>query len=222
MLTQETTGASRGKAETFTSIGDTVPVLTHEENAGENVERLLGALEALLLIAREPMSIVTLARAVSLSQARTESLVRQIARELDGSEGGRVHGFHLREVAGGWRLYTNPAYSDIVGSYVVEGESGKLTIPALETLAVIAYRQPVTRAQIAAIRGVSVDSVVRTLQTRGLISEVGATETTGAILYGTTPFFLEAMGLASLSDLAPLAPYLPEASELDEVAKELQ
>ncbi|MCF2706510.1 SMC-Scp complex subunit ScpB [Arcanobacterium haemolyticum] len=200
-------------------MSDANPGVHDDEN---DEARILGAIEALVLVAAEPMTVASMAKTLGISQARTESYVRYLAREFAGENGARPRGFQLREVAGGWRLYTNPDYADVVAAHVVAHESGKLTMPALETLAVIAYRQPVTRAQIAAIRGVSVDSVVRTLQTRGLIDEVGLTETTGAILYGTTPFFLEAMGINSLDELAPLAPYLPEASELDEVAKELQ
>lgn len=118
-------------------------------------------------------------------------------------------------------MYTNPHYSEIVSAHVVAEQSGRLSVPALETLAVIAYRQPVTRAQIAAIRGVNVDSVVRTLLARGLVEEVGVS-VTGAGLYGTTDRFLEAMGMNSLAELAPLAPYLPEETEIHEVAKEIE
>lgn len=184
-------------------------------------ERAMGALEALLLVAAEPVSLRDLAHAIDHTEADTDSLLRALAREYGGGAGGRVRGIDVREVAGGWRLYTRPVYSDIVAAHVVRQESGKLSIPALETLAVIAYRQPITRAQIASIRGVSVDSVVRTLQTRGFVAEAGVSPATGAVLYCTTPYFLEAMGMNSLDELAPLAPYLPEASELDDVAKEM-
>lgn len=184
--------------------------------------QLLGALEALLLVAAEPVPTATLAAAIGQSEADTDALLRALSREYAGIDGDRVRGIDVREAGGGWRIYTNPRFADIVAAHVVAQESGKLSVPALETLAVIAYRQPVTRAQIAAIRGVSVDSVVRTLQTRGLISEVGTAQSTGAILYGTTSYFLEAMGMNSLAELAPLAPYLPEASELDDVAKEMR
>jgi condensin subunit ScpB len=184
--------------------------------------QLLGALEALLLVAAEPVPTAVLAQAISVTEAQADALLRELAAEYAGRHGGRIRGIEVREVGGGWRLYTNARYADIVAAHVVADESGKLSLPALETLAVIAYKQPVTRSQIASVRGVSVDSVVRTLQTRGLICEVGTTETNGAILYGTTPYFLEAMGINSLSELAPLAPYLPEASELDEVAKDMR
>lgn len=184
--------------------------------------RQLGALEALLLLAAQPMPLATLAAAIGASEAHTDGLLRQLQDEYAGrAPGSREHGFELREAGGGWRMYTNPHFSEIVTAFVVAEQSGKLSVPALETLAVIAYRQPVSRAQIAAIRGVNVDSVVRTLLARGLIEEVG-TSVSGAGLYGTTGRFLEAMGMNSLAELAPLAPYLPEESEIDEVAKEIE
>lgn len=184
-------------------------------------QTLLGALEALLLVASDPVPTATLASAIGVGEAEADALLRELAHEYGGGA-GRVRGIDIREAGGGWRMYTHPHYADVVAAHVVAQESGRLSVPALETLAVIAYRQPVSRAQIASIRGVSVDSVVRTLQTRGLICEVGTATATGAILYGTTPFFLEAMGMNSLEELAPLAPYLPDVVELDEIAKEIQ
>ncbi|MBE6484406.1 MAG: SMC-Scp complex subunit ScpB [Actinomycetaceae bacterium] len=180
-----------------------------------------GALEALLLIAAEPMPLASLAGAIGASEAYTDTLLREIARDYAGDGEGRVRGFELREAGGGWRLYTRPRFADVVAAYVVADQSGKLSQAALETLAVIAYRQPVTRAQVAAVRGVNVDSVVRTLVTRGLVEETGTTAATGAILYGTTSYFLEVMGMNSLAELAPLAPYLPEADELEDVERDL-
>lgn len=185
-------------------------------------QRQLGALEALLLLAASPVPLERLAAAIGESQGRTDALLRTLQADYAGKlEGSRERGFELREAGGGWRMYTNPHFREIVTAYVVSEQSGKLSVPALETLAVIAYRQPVSRAQIAAIRGVNVDSVVRTLLARGLIEEVGAS-VTGAGMYGTTDRFLEAMGMNSLAELAPLAPYLPEESEIDEVAKEIE
>lgn len=179
-------------------------------------EDALGALEALLLVAREPVPLATLADAVGASEAETDAMLRAIAADYRGEGGARTRGFCLREAGGGWRLYTNPRFADVVASHVAAENSGRLSAAALETLAVIAYRQPVTRAQIAAIRGVSVDSVVRTLVTRGLVTEAGVAAASGAALYGTTEYFLEAMGMNSLAELAPLAPYLPEAYDLQE------
>ncbi|MGO1591098.1 MAG: SMC-Scp complex subunit ScpB [Ancrocorticia sp.] len=184
-------------------------------------DRQLAAIEALLLVANQPIPIEDIARATGLNMAQVRHLLEELTDEYSGRNGGREHGFQLREIAGGFRLYTNPEYSDVVTEFVVADAGSKLSGPALETLAIIAYRQPVTRAQIAAIRGVNVDSVVRTLLTRGLVSETGAS-TTGATMYGTTQYFLESMGINSLEELAPLAPYLPEVSEMDEVVKELQ
>ena len=128
-----------------------------------------------------------------------------------------MRGFELREAGGGWRIYSAAAYADVVGRFVVDGQQARLTQAALETLAVVAYRQPVTRGQVSAVRGVNVDSVVRTLTSRGLVAEVGTDPSTGAVLYGTTGYFLERMGLTSLDELPPLAPYLPEFDALEGV-----
>jgi segregation and condensation protein B len=120
------------------------------------------------------------------------------------------------------RLYTRPAQAPQVERFLRDGQRGRLTQAALETLAVIAYRQPVTRARVSAIRGVNVDGVVRTLTARGLVAEVGQDPESGAILYGTTPFFLEKLGLRSLEELPPLAPYLPEDDAVAELVEEQQ
>lgn len=175
------------------------------------------AVEAILMVAAEPVPLARLAAAIESTEADTDALLRDMAREYADDQ----RGFHLREVGGGWRFYSHPRYAQIVSEFITAGQSAKLSVPALETLAVVAYRQPVTRAQIAAIRGVEVDSVVRTLVTRGLIEQVGSTAETGASLYGTTALFLEKMGMNSLDELAPLAPYLPDDSDLAELEKEL-
>ncbi|MBC7549740.1 MAG: SMC-Scp complex subunit ScpB, partial [Cellulomonas sp.] len=122
----------------------------------------------------------------------------------------RPRGFDLRRAGNGWRIYTAPAYADVVGRFVLEGQTARLTQAAPETLAVIAYRQPATRGQVSAVRGVNVDGVVRTLTSRGLVAEVSTDPSSGAVLYGTTGYFLERMGLASLEEMPPLAPYLPD------------
>ncbi|AZR03469.1 SMC-Scp complex subunit ScpB [Trueperella pyogenes] len=176
------------------------------------------ALEAILMVAPEPVPLARLSDAIDLSEADTDALLRNMAREYADQH----RGFQLREVGGGWRFYSHPRYSDVVARFVMAGQSHRLSVQALETLAVIAYRQPCTRAQIASIRGVEVDSVVRTLVTRGLVEQVGTTAATGASLYGTTVLFLEKMGMNSLDDLAPLAPYLPDDADLDDVEKELR
>lgn len=176
-------------------------------------ERIVGALEALLFVASDPLPLSVLSDALEVSQAQTYEALRELIREYGR---GRPRGFEIREVAGGWRMYTNSLFADTVATHVTSAHSGRLSTAALETLAVIAYRQPVTRSQISAIRGVSVDSVVRTLQMRGFITEIGTTAASGAVQYGTTPYFLEAMGMNSLAELEPLAPYLPEAHEVEE------
>ncbi|MDY5128820.1 SMC-Scp complex subunit ScpB [Actinotignum urinale] len=181
-------------------------------------EELLGPLEALLFLAASPQTPQSLADALGIREEDTLALLHKLSEEYTR---GRQRGFYLKEAGGGWRFYTHPRYADIITAHVTARQSGKLSQAALETLAVIAYKQPVTRAQVAAIRGVNVDGVVRTLLTRGLIEETGE-GATGAILYGTTPFFLEAMGMNSLNELPPLAPYLPEADELDDVEKEIR
>jgi segregation and condensation protein B len=145
--------------------------------------------------------------------------VRELLEELSAEYTAQQRGFELREVAGGWRLYSRPELAPVVQRFVLDGQTARLTQAALETLAVIAYRQPVSRARVSAVRGVNVDGVVRTLTTRGLVTEVGTDEHTGATLYGTTTTFLERMGLGSLDELPALAPYLPDADVLDELAE---
>ncbi|AEI12167.1 SMC-Scp complex subunit ScpB [Cellulomonas gilvus] len=177
----------------------------------------LGALEAVLMVADEPVSAVRLATVLALPTARVEELLHELAADYRGEHGGRVRGFELREVGQGWRVYSAPAYADVVGRFVLDGQTARLTQAALETLAVIAYRQPVTRGQVSAVRGVNVDGVVRTLVARGLIVETGTEPTSGALLYATTGYFLERMGLSTLDELPPLAPYLPEIDAFEGV-----
>jgi len=169
------------------------------------------ALEAVLMIADEPLDHLVLAQAVGHPPADVQQALRELATEY--AEQGR--GFELRELAGGWRFYSREEYADVVAAFVLEGQQAKLSQAALETLAVVAYRQPISRSRISAIRGVNVDGVVRTLVTRGLIVELGNDAETGAVLYGTTTYFLERMGLSGLDELPPLAPMLPELDDLD-------
>ncbi|KGM14501.1 SMC-Scp complex subunit ScpB [Cellulomonas bogoriensis] len=163
------------------------------------------ALEAVLMVADEPVASVRLATVLGLPTATVEQELDALAAQY------RAHdrGFELRHAGSGWRFYSSPAMADVVSRFVLDGQTARLTQAALETLAVIAYRQPVTRGQVSAVRGVNVDSVVRTLAARGLVVEVG-TEPSGAVLYGTSPYFLERMGMTSLDELPPLAPYLPD------------
>jgi segregation and condensation protein B len=177
----------------------------------------LAALEAVLMVADEPVPAVRLATVLALPTDRVDQLLAELAADYRGERGGRVRGFELRRAGEGWRIYSAPAYADVVGRFVLDGQTARLTQAALETLAVIAYRQPVTRGQVSGVRGVNVDGVVRTLTARGLIVEVGTEPTSGALLYGTTGYFLERMGLSSLDELPPLAPYLPEIDALDGV-----
>ena len=177
----------------------------------------LAALEAVLMVADEPIPAVRLASVLALPTERVEGLLDELAAEYRGENGGRVRGFELRHAGAGWRIYSAPTFAEVVGRFVLEGQTSRLTQAALETLAVIAYRQPVTRGQVSGVRGVNVDGVVRTLTSRGLVAEAGSDPSTGAVLYETTGYFLERMGLASLDELPPLAPYLPDFDALEGV-----
>lgn len=169
------------------------------------------------MVVEEPVSEVRIATAMRLPVRAVRDLLEALVADYAGAD----RGFELRAVAGGWRLYSRADLAPVVQRFVLDGQTAKLSAAALETLAVIAYRQPVSRARIAAVRGVSVDGVVRTLTTRGLIEEAGVDEQSGAILYQTTLTFLERMGLSSLDDLPALAPYLPDADVLDELSEVL-
>ena len=182
--------------------------------------QLRAAAEAVLVVADGPVTCAARAEALGGGETRAHGLLEALAAEYAGDGDGPARGFVLRRAAGGWRLASAPAFHDLVERFVIGGATSRLSQAALETLAVIAYRQPVTRGRIAAIRGVSVDGVVRTLCARGLIEEAGA-EPGGALLYRTTDEFLEYLGLDSLDDLPPLAPYLPEASALGEIENEM-
>jgi segregation and condensation protein B len=162
-------------------------------------------LEAVLLVVDEPVGENEIAQVAEVATA----VVRSTLEELAGEYREQGRGFELRQVAGGWRLYTAADCAAYVERFVLEGRQARLTQAALETLAVVAYRQPVSRQAIAAIRGVNVDGVVRTLLTRGLISEISEDPSSGAHLYGTTPYFLERLGVDSLDALPSLAPLLP-------------
>ncbi len=173
---------------------------------------LRSVLEALLLVTDEPVAPVLLAQVADSTSEEVLAALRELAAEYDAQ--GR--GFDLREVAGGWRFYTRAELAPYVERYVVDGQQAKLTQAALETLAVVAYRQPVTRSRISAVRGVNVDGVVRTLLARGLIVEAGTDPDGGATRYRTTALLLERLGLRSLDELPSLAPFLPELDELED------
>jgi segregation and condensation protein B len=173
------------------------------------------ALEAVLMVVDEPVTVMALASAIEQPAADVESALR----ELEDGYAQQQRGFTLRQVGGGWRMYSRHEYAPVVERFVLDGQQARLTQASLETLAVIAYRQPVSRSRVAAVRGVNVDGVIRTLLSRGLIEELGHDEESTAILYGTTSFFLERLGLQDLDDLPALAPYLPEVDLLDEIAE---
>ncbi|HET8583054.1 MAG TPA: SMC-Scp complex subunit ScpB [Jatrophihabitans sp.] len=178
--------------------------------------RLAGQLEAILFVVEAPVTVTALAAAVD----RPAPVVYDALDALRAAYDERSAGFELREVAGGVRLYTRAEHADVVEQFLQDGQRSRLTQAALETLAVIAYRQPVTRARVSAIRGVNVDGVVRTLLARGLVVEVGADPETGGGLFRTTDLFLERMGLTSLDELPSLAPLLPDVEGLDDVVDE--
>ncbi|MCG5464870.1 SMC-Scp complex subunit ScpB [Micromonospora sp. MED01] len=170
---------------------------------------LRGALEAILLVVDEPVSELVLAQVLEQPAERVGPMLDEIAAGYTAAG----HGFELRRAAGGWRLYTRPEYATYVERFVLDGQSVRLTQAALETLAVVAYKQPVTRSRISAIRGVNCDGVIRTLVTRGLIEECGTETDSGAFLYRTTTLFLEKLGLNTVDELPPLAPFLPDDVE---------
>jgi segregation and condensation protein B len=172
---------------------------------------LSAALEAVLFVVDAPVAVSALATAFQRPDQDIEVGLTSLQESLDT----RGSGLELRRVASGVRLYTRPDYTAWVTAFLLEGQRSRLSQAALETLAVIAYRQPVTRAKISAIRGVNVDSVVRTLTSRGLIVETGTDPDTGGGLYCTTDLFLEKMGLRSLAELPSLAPMLPDLDTLD-------
>lgn len=168
---------------------------------------LKGALEALLLVSSDPVSAPALADALDIAPGECASLLAELKVEYEEAN----RGFQLREVAGGWRLFTHPAYHDVVEAYVLSWDTQKLSQAALETLAVIAYHQPVTREGVRAIRGVNSDGVIGSLKEKGLVRECGHEADRGqAILYGTTRLFLERFGLKSLRELPPLEDFAPD------------
>ncbi len=175
-------------------------------------DELEAALEALLLVVDSPVGEDALASAVDQPVSRVaEALLR-----LSGSYTAAARGIDLRRVGGGWRFYTRDRHAPFVERLLLDGQRAKLTRAALETLAVVAYRQPVSRARVSAIRGVNVDGVMRTLVARGLVLEAGHDHETGAHLFRTTSYFLERMGLTSIDDLPEIAPFLPEMAELED------
>ena len=190
---------------------------TQEETLAVPLAELRPSLEAVLMVADQPLDTVTLASAVGYPAAEVQAALHELAEEY--AEQGR--GFDLRNVAGGWRYYTREEYAVVVEGFVLDGQRARLTQAALETLAVVAYKQPVSRARVSAIRGVNVDGVMRTLLARGLVEEAGQDHASGAHLYRTTGYFLERIGVTSLDELPELAPYLPDMDDLEDELAEM-
>ena len=193
-----------------------------EENSefeGEELdaEELVHVLEALLLVVDTPVSVESLASATEQPVYRVTDALNRLVEDYNSRESG----IDLRETGGGWRMYTRSRYAPYVERLILDGTRSKLTRAALETLAVVAYRQPVTRARVSAVRGVNVDAVIRTLVARGLITEAGADADTGATTFSTTELFLERLGLASLNDLPDIAPLLPDVDVIDDISETL-
>jgi segregation and condensation protein B len=187
------------------------------EAAPLDPEELGSVLEALLLVVDTPVTVDALAAATEQPVYRVAAKLTAIADELTG----RDSGIDLRETSEGWRMYTRARFAPYVEKLLLDGARSKLTRAALETLAVVAYRQPVTRARVSAVRGVNVDAVIRTLLARGLITEAGADGDTGAVTFATTELFLERLGLTSLADLPDIAPLLPDVDSIDELSESL-
>ena len=224
-VTPDATDPTDGDAPEATDAGgEPIPEPVDEHIAEPIAEPLLldldllpsgarGALEAVLMVVDEPVDELALASALTLPTDRVRELLAELVTEYD--EAGR--GFELRHVAGGWRIFSRTEYVEVVERFVLDGQTARLTQAALETLAIVAYRQPVSRGRVSAIRGVNVDAVMRTLVTRGLVEEAGTDPSTGAVLYRTTAYFLQRIGLISLDELPALAPFLPEVDALDEL-----
>lgn len=183
-----------------------------EARPGDETHR---ALEAVLFVAAEPVSSTVLAQLLDSDRASVEASLARMAEEYERAGSGIV----LRNVAGGWRLFSHPSASSVVEKFILSSRHARLTKAALETMAIVAYKQPVTRHQVAAIRGVNSDGVLSALVDRGLLEEVGRDEGPGRpLLFGTTPEFLERLGLASIADMPSLAPLLEEPEREDPIA----
>ncbi|MFT4157865.1 MAG: SMC-Scp complex subunit ScpB [Microbacterium sp.] len=184
-----------------------------DESAPAPEVSLSEKVEAILLVIDEPIGLVALAAAVSAPVAAVRQTLEALVADYDGDGRGPRRGFELREVGGGWRLYVRENHDDLVAEFIGGQAPARLSQAALETLAVIAYKQPVTRGQVASIRAVNVDSVVRTLLARGLITELFADSETGAINYGTTDALLVHLGINSIDELPPISPLLDDGAD---------
>lgn len=186
-----------------------VEVVAEVASAEDNLQ---AAVEAILMITDVPLSLVALATALERPVNEVREAVVALQADYNGETGGSVRGFELREIGGGWRVFVRQDYDWAVRMFIANENPTKLSQAALETLAVIAYKQPISRGQVASIRAVNVDSVVKTLLSRGLISELYTDSETGAINYGTTPLFLELLGINTLEELPLISPFLPDAN----------
>jgi len=175
------------------------------------------SIEAILMVVEEPLSEVVLAQIIERPTEEVMEALQRLSTQYESDN----RGFELKQISGGWRFYSHPDLAPLVEKFVLDGQQAKLTQAALETLAVIAYRQPISRARVSAIRGVNVEAVMKTLVNRGLVEECGVEHETGAILYRTTNYFLERIGLNRVEDLPALAPFLPDVDGLDEVIASL-
>lgn len=177
---------------------------------------LEAATEALLITAEAPLTLVTIAGALEVPLTEATQVLNTLQAEYQAANSGAGRGFELREVGGGWRLFVNQDHDWAVRQLVADQSPARLSQAALETLAVIAYKQPISRGQVSSIRGVSVDGVVRTLLSRGLISELFTDSETGAVMFGTTEDLLQQLGINSLAELPPISPFLPGQEGVDE------
>ncbi len=185
----------------------------------DQARELRRATEALLLVTEEPLASELMAQLLELSVAGVDDLCRELAAEYDATD----RGFQLVRVAGGWRFQTHPDTAPYIERFVLEGQSGRLSNAALETLAIVAYKQPISRAQVAAIRGVNVDGVMRTLAHRGYVDEIGRDHGPGqAVLYGTTAMFLEKLGLDTIDEMPPLGDFVPGAEVFEALERGLR
>jgi len=198
--------------------GSDAEVISVPGSGGDHDEVRRG-LEALLMVAEEPVEPVLIAQVLEISEVAVIEMCQALVEEYEGE--GR--GFTVVRVAGGFRFQTRPETAKYVERFVLEGQSSRMSAAALETMAIVAYKQPISRAQVAAIRGVNVDGVMRTLQTRGLITEVSRDPGPGnAVMFGTSALFLERLGLDSLSDLPPLGAFVPAAEVLETLEQTLR
>ena len=193
--------------ETFETSQETAVV----EKVELSEQELRGAVEAILMVTDSPVSLLAIAAALGTPVNQVRNVVQALQADYNGETSEQARGFELREVGGGWRIFVRQDFDWAVRMFVANESPSKLSQAALETLAVIAYKQPISRGQVASIRAVNVDSVVKTLLSRGLISELFTDSETGAINYGTTPLLLELLGINSLDDLPLISPYLPDA-----------